>query len=182
MNKFYVYRYDGKDGLPYYMGKGKGKRCFRHNKKGQVNAPLDDARVIIFRGFTEASALAVERFWIKVYGRRWNKTGILRNKVSGGSGREGYVHSAEVKANMSTSRKGRGISQDTRAKISLALKGRTLSQSHRANLSTALKGHTCSSDAKAKMSTAGKGRVRSPDHCMNISIAKKKYYEGIRNA
>ena len=104
---FYVYAYlRTSDHTPYYIGKGLGKRAW--SKAHNVNVPVDYNRiVIIMQGHTDLGALALERRYIKWYGRKDNNSGILRNLTDGGEGGNGASRSKE-----------------TRIKISLALKGK----------------------------------------------------------
>lgn len=100
VNDYYIYAYLRKSDLtPYYIGKGKDDRAWNsssHSKNNNARTPKDKKLIVIMeQGLTEIGALALERFYIRWYGRKDLGTGILRNLTDGGDGHSGYVWSKE---------------------------------------------------------------------------------------
>lgn len=96
---YYVYWYLRKDGTPYYIGKGKGRRMY---EKHNVHLPADKSKIrVIAQNLSEPEALILETKLIKEFGRKDLNTGILRNLTNGGDGTSGYKHTEEWKQNNS---------------------------------------------------------------------------------
>jgi hypothetical protein len=107
---FYTYVYLREDGTPYYVGKGTKTRAFV-KQHGSVRPPMDTTRIhFLHNNVTENQALAFEIFWIAVYGRVDNGTGVLHNKTDGGD-RGGQVPSVVTRKKMSESAKARPSNQ-----------------------------------------------------------------------
>ena len=96
-NEFYVYAYiNKKTKLPYYIGKGFGKRVYDCHRKHGITTPRDTNYIVILEEFlSEVGALALERRYIRWYGRKDKNTGILHNKTDGGESTLGHIKSQD---------------------------------------------------------------------------------------
>jgi hypothetical protein len=100
-SEFYTYAYLSKSGVPYYIGKGKGDRCYRSGGRN-CSTPKDPSRILILKkNLTEEEAFKHEIYMIAVLGRKSNGTGVLRNLNDGGEGQSGFKFSDESIAKMS---------------------------------------------------------------------------------
>lgn len=132
---FYIYAYirnqtsaRGQKGTPYYIGKGKGYRAYVDHKNIPVPKDLDYI-VIMEENLTELGALALERRYIRWYGKIIDGSGILHNMNDGGTGGS---HSLQSRQKISEAAKSRpSMPQHVREKLSKSLTGRKLSDEHR---------------------------------------------------
>ncbi len=106
MLKFYVYAYLRTEELtPYYIGKGSGNR-YKEDHGGHITVPKDHSRIVIMeKNLTELGAFALERRYIRWYGRQNNFTGILKNLTDGGEGGGGVIPTLETRRKMSIANK-----------------------------------------------------------------------------
>ena len=165
---FYVYSYHRNDGTPYYVGKGKGKRAWKHTKRDSVSPPESKALInIVEKNLTEIGALAIERRLIRWYGRKDNGTGILRNLTDGGDGACGYKHTEEAKEKIKQANSGKKYAlgthrtEEQKRKMSLANLGKIRSEDTKKKLSEVAKGRIISPETRKKMSEK---RIGSKNH------------------
>jgi hypothetical protein len=142
----YVYAYlRSSDNTPYYIGKGKN---LRYKERHSVSVPKDNSKIVFLEtNLSDIGACALERRYIRWYGRKDLGTGILQNMSDGGQGTSGVKKS---------------VSDETKRKISLANKGRIQSPEERANRSLSLKGMKPSAESNAKRGAKARGRVLGP--------------------
>lgn len=180
MNKlrFYVYAYlrstdsiNGKAGTPYYIGKGCGNRAHINHRKnsGGVHTPTDKSRIVLLEtNLTELGSFALERRYIKWYGRLNIDTGILHNKTDGGDGISGaiLIFSDEHKKKLSIANfrdshymRGRTHPEEVKKKMSDSLSG----EKHY------MYGKFHSEESKKKMSDAKMGNIHTEEHKDKIS-------------
>ncbi len=199
MKKYYVYSLVDDNGNVLYIGKGSGKRMFKHitiakgnSKNRQCNPKLYNKIMsilnkggyvipnIIFESINEIECLNQEIEIIKNIGKE-----NLCNLTDGGEGTSGYHLSEITKERISQSKKGtkREFSEEHKKNLSNALagdnnakywKGKELSEETKLKMSIAKKGKTFSEEHKKKISEALKNRTFSKQHKDNIKISKNR--------
>jgi len=154
---YYVYAYLRKDGTPYYIGKSKNDRRFQDHRSHRP--PKDRSRIVFLETqLSELGAFALERRYIRWYGRKDTGTGILINRTDGGEGPAGIIFSAAHRANLGKARKGKGDTRTPEGKARNALmsslknKGRKVSWGDKIRASSL--GSTRSDTSKEKMRNA----------------------------
>lgn len=91
--KYYTYAYLRKDGTPYYIGLGSGKRIYKRNKNC-IKPPVNGGKAIILKNnLSLEEAKKHEIYMISLFGRKDNNTGILHNRTNGGDGVWGRIPS-----------------------------------------------------------------------------------------
>lgn len=147
---FYVYAYLRENGTPYYVGKGSAIRAWS-KQKNEVYPPRNKNNIVIVSSeLTEMWAFILERRLIRWYGRKDNKTGILRNKTDGGEGSSGLQKTEEWCKNHSNTMKTIMLGKPS------PMQGKKNSLEH-----------------LEKRMTAHKGKKRTVETCKNISDARK---------
>jgi hypothetical protein len=85
MNDFYTYAYLRETSTPYYIGKGKGNRCYKKHGRNCL-PPKDKSRIIkLKQNLTEEEAFKHEIYMIAIFGKKCDGTGILMNIADGGN-------------------------------------------------------------------------------------------------
>jgi ribulose bisphosphate carboxylase small subunit len=185
---YYVYAYLRKDGTPYYIGKGKGRRAY--DKHGNyIRVPPKDRIVFLYSNLTEEESFQKETETIIHYGRKDLGLGPLRNLSNGGQGQSGYQHLSETKEQIRNTLKeayslGRKIvSENHRRIISETHKGKVLSKETKEKLKEFNTGKKLSEETKMKISKSLKGRMpwmngkkHNEESRKKMSEASKRYW------
>jgi len=168
----YIYRDPSKNNEPIYVGKGHGRRAYKHLSRKDIHPFVQRLQLMKKNGITpdieiinccdEEFALLLEEEMIDKYGRRDLGKGTLLNLTDGGEGPSGYTYTDEAKQKMSQKRKGKKRkphTDETKLKISQSQKGK--------------KRNPCTNETKAKISQSNKGKSFSDEHKKKLSDAKK---------
>lgn len=170
---FYTYLWLRKDGTPYYAGKGLGNRAFIKNGHS-IPRPKNDACILVQYWESEDKAFEMEKWFISLFGRKDNNTGILRNLTNGGEGMSGHIASEELCRKRREASKGKRYSlgavrsEETRRKISESMKGKqnSLGMVHTAETIRKMRvvhtGVKFTEAARYKLSASMKGNKNSP--------------------
>jgi len=113
---YYTYAYLRKDGTPYYVGRGKGKRAF--DTTHRVKVPPKERVLFLKHNLTYQEASKHEIYMIAVMGRKDLGTGILRNMTDGGEGSPGRIKSPEEKEKLRQANTGKVMPKEVKRKIS----------------------------------------------------------------
>ncbi len=171
---YYVYVLFRWNGLPFYVGRGRGRRITNHLWYAQSGRKTHCANIIreilrsgqkefpklkVAEGLSQAKARDYEIAWIAAIGREING-GLLVNLTDGGDGQCGYIPSLEARAKNGAAHRGKKRSPQAKANIIAGLTGRTMLPQHKAKQAAARIGKSSTSETRAKVSTSLLGNTR----------------------
>lgn len=169
---FYVYILFRENGVPFYVGKGRGRRLAAHEcaaRRGAKGHRFSIIRDLLARGLgvecrkvheglTDAEAIALEVAWIAEIGRKVHG-GPLVNETDGGDGMSGYQMPDASRAHLSAIARGIKKSPETVTRMKDSWKSRpAMTDETKAKLSASLKGRPLSPEHRAKVLAAREGR------------------------
>lgn len=173
---FYVYVWRDANGVPFYVGKGSGRRAFNVSPSRRSKAFIKiydqgGCTVEIVDYFIhESQAHAHEVDVIARFGCR-HSGGILVNRTAGGEGVSGLTLSESAREKISKKLAGRTLSEQTRRRISASKTNP--SEETRAKISAANTGLKRSDETKSRMSLAQSRAPRSAEVRSSISRGKR---------
>lgn len=172
---FYVYVLVRDTGVPFYIGKGRGKRWGQHaiearsGRRGYRQHIIRDMqargvempKVKLHEGLTEAVAHEYEIALIAAIGR--HPHGPLVNQTDGGEGASGHKATLETRAKQSAKRRGVPKSAEHVANQADARRGKRMSLEACANMKLAKRAHIPCAAAVMAAASANRGKKQSPE-------------------
>lgn len=190
--QFYVYQLiDPRTNLPFYIGKGKGTRCYDHLKetyqntenkrkyafiKGLRNKGLEPIVEKILDNLDEGTAYYLEEVYIWKFGRiSFDENGILTNICE--NNRPPNAKGRKLTEEQKLKLKGKKISDEHKKIISKIHKGKNVSKETRLKLSKKLTGQKLSIETRKKMSISKFGCGNNMFNKNHTIETKKKMRE-----
>ena len=179
------------NGTPFYVGKGKGSRWKRHDRKLNSNPHYANIYkkangyipvVIVRDNLTDEDACRLERQFISAIGR--GNIGPLVNLTDGGDGTSGAIRSQEWRANRSQKAKEMWENPEIRAKLTAPDRNRggntqPRTDEFRAAMSARLIGNTHTKGYKHTQEAREKMRMRWKDPEFRARVMASRYASGM---
>lgn len=187
--KYYVYILFRETNMPFYVGKGSGRRWINHEKDAKYGNTYKDRiirkmvseghkirRIKFTDGLTEEAAFFLEKVLIKKIGRYPN--GPLANATDGGDGVLNL--SPESRSKISISHLGNQYGKgrkNTQEQIDAMTEGRRKSGYKKETydkIADKLRGRKHTEEHNLKISAGGKGRKSSDETRLKLSLCKRR--------
>lgn len=196
-HRYFVYVLARPNGKAFYVGKGQGRRAFRHESEARSGHSCrkcntirkiwkdggEVQRYIVFTTNDESEALAYECELIALYGRK-----NLTNYTDGGDGRSGSIPKPETRIKLRVTTKSTWGDPDVRRRRIDGQKAYWNSPDARVKGSIASKSHTATLESRTRVSVEAKARWADPDIRAKQTVALNavwddpEYRERIRAA
>jgi len=167
----YIYKHIRTDtNEVFYIGIGKNKRAWQKGRNriwNSIVSKTDYIVEIIQNNLSIEEAIELEKYYIKLYGRRDLNTGTLVNLTDGGEGIVGMIRTEEHKKRISEAHKKNGI-------IPPSQKGIVRSEENKKKISEKNKGRVLSNETRARIAFASSNR--SDEAKLNKSEGLKKWW------
>jgi hypothetical protein len=126
---YYIYLHIKEtDSIPFYIGKGNGRRCFSKQSRSIYWSNIVNKHgydiVLIEDNLTNEQAIELEKYWINRIGRRDLNNGPLVNLTNGGEGTPNRPMSEENKRKLSDRNKDKTTSEAQKKAVGLRYKGK----------------------------------------------------------
>lgn len=175
----YLHRRKDNDRI-FYVGIGKGNRPYTKRKNSMWNSVVGKYGYyveIIYRDLSWEEACLIEKYIIKLLGRRDLGKGYLVNMTDGGEGNQNMIYTPEWREKQRIASTGRKLSPESLQKKSNSLIGKKFSEERKENIrKTKIGLHRGSNNPSAKLTEEIVLKIRE-EHYQGASILSlsKKY-------